>query len=39
MGQPWGAWPWEVGKMPELWDGDEVSAGVRADPEVPGSMA
>ena len=27
------------GKCPELWDGREVSAGVRVDPEVPGSMA
>ena len=27
------------GKCPELWDGRDVSAGVRVDPEIPGSMA
>ena len=45
---PWSGEPWanhgELGngksrKCPELQDGPEVSAGVRVDPEVPGSMA
>ena len=39
MGQPSGTWPREVGKCPGLWDGRELSAGVRVDPEAPGSMA
>ena len=45
---PWSGEPWanhgepghgKSGKCPELRDGREVSAGVRVDPEVPGSMA
>ena len=45
---PWSGEPWDnheepghgkSGKCPELRDGREVSAGVRVDPEVPGSMA
>ena len=45
---PWSGEPWanhgepghgKSGKCPELRDGPEVSAGVRVDPEVPGSMA
>ena len=45
---PWSGEPWandgepghrKSGKCPELRDGGEVSAGVRVDPEVPGSMA
>ena len=45
---PWSVKPWanhgepghgKSGKCPELQDGREVSAGVRVDPEVPGSMA
>ena len=45
---PWSGEPWanhgkpghtKSGKRPELRDGREVSAGVRVDPEVPGSMA
>ena len=45
---PWSGKPWanheepghgKSGKCPELRDGREVSAGVRVDPEVPGSMA
>ena len=44
---PWSGEPWtnhgepdhrKTGKCPELRDGSEVSAGVRVDPEVPGSM-
>ena len=45
---PWSGEPWanpgepghgKLGKCPEVRDGREVSAGVRVDPEVPGSMA
>ena len=45
---PWSGRPWtnhgepghgQSGRCPELRDGREVSAGVRVDPEVPGSMA
>ena len=45
---PWSGEPWanhaepghgNSGKCPELRDGREVSAGVRIDPKVPGSMA
>ena len=45
---PWSGEPWanhgepghgKWGKCPELQDGREVSAGVRVDPEAPGSMA
>ena len=45
---PWCGEPWAnhgepghgmSGKFPELQDGREVSAGMRVDPEVPGSMA
>ena len=45
---PWSVEPWanhgesgdgKSGKCSELWDGREVSAGVRVDPEVPRSMA
>ena len=45
---PWTGEPWanhggpghgKSGKCPELWDGREVSAGVRVDPEAPRSMA
>ena len=45
---PWSGEPWanhaepghgKSGKCPELQDGREVSAGVRVDPEFPGSMA
>ena len=45
---PWSGKPWAIhgepvhgksGKCPELRDSREVSAGVRVDPEVPGSMA
>ena len=45
---PWSGEPWtnhgepghgKLEKCPELRDGREVSAGVRVDPEVPGSMA
>ena len=45
---PWSGKPWanngepghgKSGKCPEIRDGREVSAGVRVDPEVPGSMA
>ena len=44
---PWSGKPWanhgqpghgKWGKCPELRDGREGSAGVRVDPEVPGSM-
>ena len=44
---PWSGEPWanhgepghgKSGKCPELRDGHEVSAGVRVDPEAPGSM-
>ena len=45
---PWSGKPWanhgepghgKSGKFPEPRDGREVSAGVRADPEAPGSRA
>ena len=45
---PWSGEPWanhgepdhgKSGKCPELRDGREVSAGVRVDLEIPGSMA
>ena len=45
---PWSGKPWanhgepghgKSGKCPELRDSRGVSAGVRVDPEVPGSMA
>ena len=45
---PWSGESWanhgepdhgKSGKCPELRDGREVSAGVRVEPEVPGSMA
>ena len=45
---PWSGEQWanhaepghgKSGKCPELWDVRELSAGVRVDPEVPGSMA
>ena len=45
---PWSGKPWanhgeprhrKSGKCPDLLDGRAVSAGVRVDPEVPGSMA
>ena len=45
---PWSGEPWanhgdpghgKSGKCPELRNGREVSAGVRVDSEVPGSMA
>ena len=43
---PWSGEPWanhwdqgKLGKCPESWDSCEVSAGVRADPESPGSRA
>ena len=45
---PWSSEPWanhgepddgRSGKCPELQDGHEVSAGVRVDLEIPGSMA
>ena len=45
---PWSAEAWanhgepghgKSGKCPELRDSREVSAGVRVDPEAPGSMA
>ena len=45
---PWSGEPWanhgepghgKLGKCPELLDSREVSAGVRVDVEIPGSMA
>ena len=39
MGQPWRPDHGKSEKCPELWDGREVSAGVRVDLEIPGSKA